>query len=79
MSKRTNYTAEEKLKILMEYENSYISIAELCRIYEIYYTTFYKWKKQYEKSGIDGLKVSRTWKKYSKELFRLFIRQLFNA
>ncbi|MBU5437496.1 helix-turn-helix domain-containing protein [Tissierella sp. MSJ-40] len=68
MSKRTKYTAEEKLKILMEYQNNYISIVELCGIYEIYYTTFYKWKKQYEKQGIEGLRESRTWKKYSKRL-----------
>lgn len=68
MSKRTKYTAEEKLKILMEYENGYISIAELCKVYEINDDSFYKWKKRYEKQGIEGLKESKTWKIYSKEL-----------
>lgn len=68
MSKRTKYTAEEKLKILMEYENGYISIAELCKVYEINDDSFYKWKKRYEKQGIEGLKESKTCKIYSKEL-----------
>lgn len=68
MSKRCKYTAGEKLKILMEYENSCISIAELCRAYDISDYTFYNWKKRYEKQGINGLKRSSTWKKYPKEL-----------
>lgn len=68
MSKRSKYSAEEKFKILMEYENNHISIAELCRIYQIDDNTFYKWKKRYEKYGIKGLEESNTWKKYSKEL-----------
>ncbi len=35
MSKRCNYTKEEKLRILMEYENNYISVDELCKVYQI--------------------------------------------
>lgn len=41
MSKKSKYSAEEKLEILMKYENNYISIAELCRIYEISDSFFY--------------------------------------
>lgn len=48
----------------MEYENNYISIVELCRIYEISYDSFYKWRKPYEKQGIEGLKESKTFIKF---------------
>lgn len=65
---KIRYTAEEKLKILTEHENSCISLADLCKVYEISDYAFYDWEKRYKKQGIEGLKESRTWKKYSKEL-----------
>jgi len=68
MSKRSKYTAEEKLEILVEYENNHISVTELCRIYEINKETLSKWKKRYKKYGIEVLTESKTWDKYSKEL-----------
>ena len=68
MSKKCKYNAEEKLKILMENENCYISVAELCRVYEINNTTFHQWKKRYKKYGLQGLEESKSWKQYSKEL-----------
>lgn len=60
MFKKSKYSAEEKLEILMKYEKDYILITELCRIYKISDSSFYKWKKQYEKYGIEGLKESKT-------------------
>ncbi|MBU5486559.1 helix-turn-helix domain-containing protein [Clostridium sp. MSJ-11] len=68
MSRRTKYTAEEKYEILMEYVNGTKSIQEIHTKYKISVYAFYKWKYKYETYGIDGLKESRTWKKYSKEL-----------
>lgn len=68
MSGRTKYTAEEKYEILIEYVNGTKSIQEIHAKYKISVYAFYKWKYNYETYGIDGLKESRTCKKYSKEL-----------
>lgn len=52
----------------MEYVNGNKSLQEIHAKYKISVYAFYKWKYKYETYGIDGLKESRTWKKYSKEL-----------
>jgi len=41
---------------------------ELGSIYNVYHTTIMEWKHKYDKYGLEGLKESTTWKKYSKEL-----------
>ncbi|WP_339228408.1 helix-turn-helix domain-containing protein [Oceanobacillus sp. FSL K6-2867] len=41
---------------------------ELCSKYQINNTTLSRWIETFEKEGISGLKESRTWKKYSKEV-----------
>jgi transposase InsO family protein/transposase-like protein len=68
VSRRTKYTVEEKYKILMEYKNGSRSIQEIHAKYKISVYAFYKWRYNYEKYGVDGLKESETYKKYSKEL-----------
>lgn len=68
MSRRTKYTAEEKYEILIEYLNGTSSIQEIHVKYSISIYAFYKWRYNYETYGIDGLKESRIYKKYSKEL-----------
>ncbi|HEY8803748.1 MAG TPA: helix-turn-helix domain-containing protein [Clostridium sp.] len=68
VSRRTKYTAEEKHKILTAYENGIGSMNEIATKYEISVDTFYTWRYNNSKYGIDGLKESKTWKRYSKEL-----------
>lgn len=68
MSKRTKHTAEKKYEILNEHYNGIGSIQEIVTKHNISVYTFYKWRYNYEKYGIDGLKESRTWRSYSKEL-----------
>ena len=68
MSKRSKYTAEEKYEILMEYLNGSRSIQDIHTKYKISVYAFYKWRYNYETYGVDGLRESRTWKKYSREL-----------
>ncbi|HEL1303159.1 TPA: transposase, partial [Streptococcus equi subsp. zooepidemicus] len=41
-------------------------------------TTIKKWIRKYENSGIDGLKESRTWKQYSKELKEQAVQDYLN-
>ncbi|WP_318509110.1 IS3 family transposase [Bacillus sp. T3] len=66
MSKRS-YSAEEKYEIVMALEE-HCSMNELGSIYNVYPTTIMEWKHKYDKYGLEGLKESTTWKKYSKEL-----------
>lgn len=68
MSKGNRHTAEEKLKILMEYEEGLGSISSITYKYGISEYIFRHWRYRYEKYGIDGLKNSETYKHYSKEL-----------
>nr|WP_319001948.1 transposase [Clostridium algoriphilum] len=68
MSRGTKYTAEEKHKILTAYENGIGSMKEIATKYEISVDTFCKWRYNNSKYGIAGLKESKTWKRYSKEL-----------
>ena len=68
MSKRSKYPAEKKFEIIKEYENKIYSIKEITFIYKISTTTLKKWIYDYQKQGAEGLKESKTWKRYSKEL-----------
>jgi len=68
MSKRSKYTAEEKYQILKAYEDGFRSINEVASLYRISPATYYNWRCNYNEYGIDGLKESKTWKSYSKEL-----------
>lgn len=79
MSKRTKYTPKEKYEILKEYENGFGTIHEIITKYGINKHTFYDWKYNYSKYGIDGLKESTSWKKYSKELKELAVRDFISG
>ena len=51
MSEKKVYIAEEKLKIVMEGMNRTISVADLCRKYNIGTAGFYYWKDQLTNSA----------------------------
>ena len=68
MSKRSKHSAEEKYEILIEYEKGMGSIQDIVTKHNICVTTFYDWIYNYRKYGLDGLKESRVWRRYSKEL-----------
>ncbi len=51
MSEKEVYNAEEKLKIVMEGMNGTISVADLCRKYNIGTARFYYWKDQLTNSA----------------------------
>lgn len=67
MSKKT-YSAEDKFKILMAFEDNHYSVKEFTSIYEVSKASLQKWKYRFEKYGIEGLEDASIWKKYSKEL-----------
>lgn len=66
MSKRS-YSAEKKYEILKALGDEY-STHEVASIYKVHYSSILEWKHKFDKYGLEGLKESSTWKKYSKEL-----------
>ena len=66
--KNRNRTPEEKVAIIKDYLNG-TGIMEIERKYNISDSSFYKWKEQYDKNGIDGLK-SQTGKHCSKSVYK---------
>ncbi|HEL0611056.1 TPA: transposase, partial [Streptococcus equi subsp. zooepidemicus] len=78
MSKRSPKSVEEKLELVQLYQEQGVSISTLVSSYGVASTTIKKWIRKYENSGIDGLKESRTWKQYSKELKEQAVQDYLN-
>ena len=62
--KNKNRTPEEKEAIIIDYLNG-TGIMEIERKYNISDSSFYKWKKQYDEKGLEGLKEKQI-RKYNK-------------
>ena len=56
---RKHWTAEEKIRIVLESLNTSIGIAELCRKYAVNPTVFYAWKENFIEAGKQALTRSR--------------------
>ena len=65
---RSKHTVEQKLAVLQMLEDAEYTLEEICRIHEITLKTLYRWQVKYETEGLEGLKESKIWKAYSKEL-----------
>lgn len=68
MSKRSPKSVDEKLEIVQLLLSHKKSISQLSKQFKVSKLTILSWKMKYEKDGVDGIKESRTWKKYSQEL-----------
>ncbi len=68
MSKRSPKSVEEKLEIVHLLLNQEQSVDQLSKQCQVSKQTIQSWKMKYEKSGVDSLRESRTWKNYSSEL-----------
>jgi transposase-like protein len=67
MSKRA-HSLEDKIKVIKALEDGSNTISELELIYMVHNVSIYEWVYKYEKYGVEGLKESSTWRRYSKEL-----------
>ena len=54
-----HWTAEEKIRIVLESLNTSIGVAELCRKYAVNPTVFYAWKERFIEGGKQALTRSR--------------------
>ena len=60
MEGKSNRTKEEKARIVMEALTGNTSIAEICRIYNIASSAFYKWRDAFIAGGTASLEAGNT-------------------
>ena len=65
---RSKHTVEQKLTVLQLLEDGEYTLEEICKVHELTFKTLYRWQVKYKAEGLEGLKVSKTWNPYSKEL-----------
>lgn len=65
---KSAFSAQEKYELIVAYENRQTSIQNFCQKYNISKKTVKKWIYLFQTYGIDGLRGSSGWKRYSKEL-----------
>ena len=68
MSKRSPKSVEEKLEVVHLYLEQGKSISILTKAFGVNGDTIKNWIRKYQKEGVEGLKESHSWKKYSSEL-----------
>ena len=79
MSKRSPKSVEEKLEAVHLYLEQGQSISTLVMKFEVSESTIREWIRKYKQDGIDGLKESRTWKRYSSELKEQAVRDYLDG
>jgi transposase len=57
---RKKYSAEEKIRIVLEGLRGEYSIAELCRKEGLNHNTYYRWSKEFLEAGKESLSGSRS-------------------
>ena len=68
MSKRSPKSVEEKLEVVHLYLEQGKSISILTKAFEVNGDTIRNWIRKYQTEGVEGLKESHSWKKYTSEL-----------
>ena len=78
MSKR-GHSLQDKIQIIKAWKNESHTISELEFIYKVNNDSIYEWVYRYEKYGLEGLKESPSWKKYSKELKQMAVQDVLSG
>lgn len=68
LSGRTNFTWEQRIEAVEMYLSGNYSYTEVAGKFGTIISTLKNWINSYKNNGIDGLKESRTWRKYPLEL-----------
>jgi len=79
MSKRSLKSLSEKLEIFLLHLEEGESISCLARNHGISKETLLNWVRKYKEAGVEGLKESRRWTKYSKELKEQAVSDYLNG
>ncbi|MEY8346696.1 IS3 family transposase [Niallia circulans] len=64
---RKSYSVEEKYQIVKALGEVNSSL-QVSSIYKVHFSTVLEWKYKFDTFGLEGLKETSSWKKYSKEL-----------
>jgi transposase-like protein len=57
----------ERRKRILDHANATENVAKTCRYFGIARTSFYRWREEYSKHGVDGLVPKRTGPRFSAE------------
>ena len=68
MSKRSIYSPEEKFQIISEVMDSRRSVNSIAKKHALSQKTINDWIRKYNDGGLEGLKESKTWKRYDNTL-----------
>ena len=69
MSKRTtDHTLDEKLKAVSCFVDEKKPMGTIAKEYRVAKKTLQTWVRKYQSDGIDGLKESKTWRRYPQDL-----------
>ncbi|SMF59490.1 Transposase and inactivated derivatives [Paenibacillus barengoltzii] len=68
MAQKNEFTAGEKLRIIIELESGKGTRVEVARKHKISVNTLVKWRHRYELYGMDGLEIQVRNRRYSAEL-----------
>jgi len=66
--RRTDHSLEERIQAVEAITKHQGVLTKVSRDFGTNQDTLSRWVRQYKQEGIDGLKESHTWKRYSKEL-----------
>ena len=79
MSKRSPKSVEEKLEVVVAYLEQGQSISSLTRQFNVSEKAIRNWIRKYKQDGIDGLRESKTWKRYSSELKKQAVKDYLDG
>lgn len=69
MSKRgTKHTLDERVAAVLRVIEKQRTVNTVAKEYEVSKFTINDWVRKYQADGVEGLKISKTWKRYSSEL-----------
>ena len=79
MGRKSQYSIEEKIQIINEYQNGEKSFTDIYTKYGLAYTTLRKWEYIYETEGRLGFEVKQANACYSRELKESAIHDYLNG
>lgn len=78
MSKKSLYSPEEKYQGISEVMNGHHSLNSIAKKHSLLWATIKDWIRKYNDDGIEGLKKSTTWKRYTSDLKRNAVLAVIN-
>lgn len=78
MSKRSLYSPEEKYQIISEVMDDRCSVNSIAKKHALSWKTINDWIRKYNDGGLEGMKESKTWKRYDNTLKQEAVSAVIN-